>query len=392
MRRVNGAVILAIETALPNHSIAQGDAAVVAQNLGLSKRWNHAMPKLYARSSVERRGSVLLDGEVGLPIERQSFYRAASEAEPLGPTTAERMVVYAQHAGPMLVEACRRALYSAKTAPKSVTHLITISCTGFSAPGVDFEVIRRLDLSPSVQRTHIGFMGCHAALNGLNVARNIIAADPSAVVLLGAVELCSLHQQYTDDPQQLVANSLFADGAAAVILVGQRFPDSDDDFDAEPPSDFLNYQVRSNYSFVVPSTAEMMSWTIGDHGFRMSLDPQVPSIIEGRLRYVLEGWLDEHKIALSDIDGWAIHPGGPRIVESVGRALGLIESDLAPSLSILANHGNMSSPTVLFIIKSLMEFSSPPKRILTLAFGPGLCIEACLLVASPPTLSGNSQP
>lgn len=287
------------------------------------------------------------------------------------------MKAYAEHAGPLLAAACRVAIENSCIDASTITHLVTVSCTGFFAPGVDFEVIRRLDLSPRIQRTHVGFMGCHGALNGLNVARSLAQADPEAIIMLGAVELCSLHQQYTDDPQQLVANALFADGAASLIVSGGERSE------LPPVNGFSSSQypwtIKSHCSFVLPETASMMSWCIGDDGFEMTLDPLVPSVIEKSLYDVIHEWLASQSLSIDEIDGWAIHPGGPRIVESAGRALGLTKETLAPSLSVLASHGNMSSPTVLFILEKLWESQPDLQTIVMLAFGPGLCIEASLL-------------
>jgi alkylresorcinol/alkylpyrone synthase len=380
--RSSRARVVSLATSAPKFSISQEDACLIAQELGLSERWNHALPALYRKSGVQRRGSVLLNSEEGNPCSRQMFYRSAGEMAQRSPSTQERMGAYSAHAGDLLHEACEKALQDSGIAPFEVTHLVTISCTGFFSPGVDFEMISRCGLSPSVQRTHIGFMGCHAALNGLNVARSIAGADPSAVVMVGAVELCSLHQQYTDDPQQLVANALFADGAACMIVsTNESLPfrgreSSDAEFCVHSQNDWT---MRSHCSHWIPKSNAKMSWTIGNHGFEMTLDPQVPSIIEECLFEVVQNWLELEGLSISDIDGWAIHPGGPRIVQSAGKALNLNEQDLAESLGVLSNYGNMSSPTVLFILEKLLSRSNDHRAIVMLAFGPGLCVEASLL-------------
>ena len=386
-QRATIATILGLGTAIPAHSIAQGDAAVVAQQLNLSERWNNALPALYRKSGVQRRGSVLL-GPEGLPdVLRQTFYQPASAAQPHGPTTAERMDMFAKHAGPMLQRACWSAIENSGVAVSSVTHLVTVSCTGFFAPGVDIALIESLGLDSNIQRTHVGFMGCHGALNGIRVAKAIVDATPSAVVLLGAVELCSLHQQYTDDAQQLVANSLFADGAAGLVI-GANGSDAmvaGGDADSIEPSKIRSgsqWSVVSTLSKWIPQTTGLMSWTIGDHGFRMTLDPQVPSVIEANLESELKAWLDGQSLSVSDVDAWAIHPGGPRIIHATGKALGLSSHSLEGSQSVLASHGNMSSPTVLFILDKLSQQLPDANYCVLLAFGPGLCIEAVLLKAT----------
>ena len=386
-RRATVANILGLGTAVPVHSIAQRDAAIVAQQLHLSERWKDALPALYRKSGVQRRGSVLLGPEDLQVTERQNFYQLASVAQPYGPSTADRMKVFSQHAGPMLQRACVTAMDNSGQTISNITHLVTVSCTGFFAPGVDIALIESLGLDSNIQRTHVGFMGCHGALNGIRIAKAIVDATPSAVVLLGAVELCSLHQQYTDDAQQLVANALFADGAAALVVgVPNRRPFSREvNLIASTPTT-SHWSVVSTLSKWIPKTTDLMSWTIGDHGFRMTLDPQVPNVIEANLENEMRSWLEGQSLSISDVDAWAIHPGGPRIIQASGKALGLSPQSLEVSQSVLADHGNMSSPTVLFILERLSQQRPNANYCVLLAFGPGLCIEAVLL--SSKTSSG----
>ncbi len=417
VQEVTCAKILGLGTAVPEYSIAQSDAAVVAQQLNLSERWKAALPALYRKSGVVRRGSVLLGPEIHtdqgaqqpntrpelesslgpwpeelLSTQRQTFYKPASTSHPNGPTTADRMKVFSQHAGPMLQRACATAIANSGIAVSSITHLVTVSCTGFFAPGVDIALIEALGLDSNIQRTHIGFMGCHGALNGIRVAKAIVDATPSAVVLLGAVELCSLHQQYTDDAQQLVANSLFADGAAGLVIGARnKGVDSQElsDMCAPIPS---QWSVVATLSKWIPKTTGLMSWTIGDHGFKMTLDPQVPSVIEANLEEELRVWLESQSLSIADIDAWAIHPGGPRIIQATGKALGLSPHLLEGSQAVLAVHGNMSSPTVLFILERLSQKQLHANHCVLLAFGPGLCIEAVLLSSTTFALtSGDRQ-
>jgi predicted naringenin-chalcone synthase len=390
------AVMSGFATAVPTYSIDQAESAVVAQQLKLSDRWSSALPTLYKKSGVRRRGSVLLGPETSAAIERQSFYQPASAAHPYGPSTSARMQLYAAHAGPLLEQACIDAIDQSEWTASSITHLITISCTGFFAPGVDIALIERLGLRTNVQRTHVGFMGCHALINGLRAASAIVEANPSAVVLVGAIELCSLHQQYTDDAQQLVANALFADGAGAIVLSastpdGLGFTESDTPPDSIPSestvlldpahssNDRTHWHIVDSLSKWLPGTSGLMSWTIGDYGFRMTLDPQVPNLIEQHLKPEMEAWLQRHGLEIDDIESWAIHPGGPRIIQSTGNALGLSDEQLDCSKAILSEHGNMSSPTVLFILDKLTQQPSLSKFCVMIAFGPGLCIEALLL-------------
>ena len=277
------------------------------------------------------------------------------------------MLRYQNEAAPLAIGASHKAFEEAGVQPDRVTHLVTVSCSGFSAPGFDVALIKALQLQSNVARTHIGFMGCHGALNGLRVAKAFIEADSSACVLLCAVELCSLHQQYGWDPEQIVANSLFADGAAAVVCVGETYRDDS------------IWRVAASGAAIVPDSEDAMSWRIGDHGFEMTLSARVPELIQHELRPWLESWLEENGLTISTVGAWAIHPGGPRILGAFGDATGLDRPNLAASYQTLAEYGNMSSPTVLFILERLRR-ANALRPCVALGFGPGLAIEATLLL------------
>jgi predicted naringenin-chalcone synthase len=232
---------------------------------------------------------------------------------------------------------------------------------------VDFELIAELGLAATVERTHVGFMGCHGALNGLRVASAFTGADPAARVLLCAVELCSLHYHYGWDPKRLVANALFADGAAALVGVS--------------PSVGLPgaWRAEASGSCLFPDSAYAMTWNIGDHGFEMTLSTRVPDLIGRHLRSWLETWLVRHRLRVSEIGSWAIHPGGPRVLTAVEKALGLSPEVSTVSREVFACCGNMSSPTVLFILDRLRRCGGA-RPCVALGFGPGLVVEAHLFV------------
>lgn len=353
-------------TALPEHSIRQEDAAEVAkQFIGCDLSEMRGLAALFRRTRVSTRRSVLLEGGDGNGL-RQSFFAPATGADDRGPGTGKRMERYTQEAVPLALAASRRAIEGSGIRPEAVTHLVTASCTGFAAPGVDIALIKQLGLACTVGRLNVGFMGCHGALNGLRVAQAIGGMDPSAVVLMCAVELCSLHYQYGKDPEQLVANAIFADGAAA--LVGRAAPSA---------AEGASWGLIACGSCLIPGTEDEMTWRVGDHGFEMTLSARVPSSIKRHLRPWLKEWLAQSGLALDDIRSWAIHPGGPRILSSVVQALELPRDAAAVSEEVLAACGNMSSPTVLFVLKRLREQSAPGPTV-ALAFGPGLVAEAAL--------------
>jgi predicted naringenin-chalcone synthase len=282
------------------------------------------------------------------------------------------MQIYSRHASALAIDAARLALERSGVPPAGITHLVTVSCTGFAAPGVDIALIGELGLAATVERVQVGFMGCHGAINGLRVARALSAADPQARVLLCAVELCSIHYQMQWDPKKFVGNSIFADGAGAVV--GGAAAETVEAAAAE-----TGWRVAASGSCLLPDSADAMRWTIGDHGFEMELSPRVPDLIRRHLRPWFESWLLRQGLALADIGSWAVHPGGPRILTAVEESLGLPREALGVSREVLAEYGNMSSPTVLFILERLRERQSPRPCVM-LGFGPGLMAEAALFV------------
>ncbi|HEY4233869.1 MAG TPA: type III polyketide synthase [Lacipirellulaceae bacterium] len=358
--------IVGLGTAVPKELVTQEDAARLAVELWGSQTSRVAtIPALYRRAGVRTRHSVVLASSTNGVPATQTFYVAAEDRGDRGPSTGDRMRRYETEALELATRAADDALDDAGWDTASISHLVTVSCSGFSAPGVDIGLIERLGLRRDVSRTHIGFMGCHGALNGLRVAGALGAANPGQRVLVVCVELCSLHQQYTNDAQQIVANALFSDGAAAVVGTTTDVQDG-------------GWTVVDQRSCLLPGTTELMSWRIGDHGFEMSLSPRVPELIRESLREWMTEWLAANRLAIDDIRGWAIHPGGPRILTACADALGLDHSQLGPSQSILSTYGNMSSPTVLFILEQLREDGGSPPCVV-LAFGPGLTVEGALI-------------
>ncbi len=294
-----------------------------------------------------------------------------------GPTTQERMQLYARFATDLALQSSARALEQSKISANEITHLVLVTCTGFNAPGVDIDLIEQLGLPRTTQRIQVGFMGCHGAINGLRTALAIATADPQARVLLCAVELCSLHYRFTWDTEGIIGNALFADGSGAVVLSGAP--------NESPSAAHDHWQVHDTGSVVLPDSRETMSWSIGDHGFDMRLTSDVGDKIEGELAGWLTGWLAERQLRVEDIDYWGVHPGGPRILSAVQHSLGLSAETLATSRAILQRHGNMSSPTVLFILnefrqqRTRQQSSNRRQHCLLLGFGPGLVAEIALL-------------
>ena len=354
--------ILGIGTAVPDHRITQADSSAICQAFAeIPEDRDRLFHELYKRSGVATRHSVLLESSEGPLPDRQHFYGKSS------PTTHERMTVYRETAEELAFKSASRAIEESGIGAERLTHLVTVSCTGFHAPGFDIALAKRLPLRRSIARTHIGFMGCQGAMNGLRVARAFTEADPSACVLLCSTELCSLHHYYGWDPEKIVANALFADGSAAAVLAGSAVPATN-----------RNYRLIASGSTLIDDSEDAMSWSIGDHGFEMTLSPKVPNLIAANAHPWLESWLLEQGSAVESIKSWAVHPGGPRILAAFGEAMNLTRTALGASYETLANYGNMSSATILFTLKSLMN-ENAKAPIVAIAFGPGLSIEAALI-------------
>ena len=348
------AYVRGLGTALPPGEIdAETTGRLLPELLGLNTSESRAFAALVKRSGVERRRSVLVgdDGQLAL------YARGASE-----PGTAQRMAAWRELAPPLAIEAARGALLQAGWRGEDVTDLVLVCCTGFAAPGVDLALIEALGLPATLERTHVGFMGCHGAVNGLRVARGLVAAKPDARVLLVAVELCTLHLTRSERTGQTVASALFSDGSAALAI------------DGEGPG----LHIAATGSMLVPETTDLMGWDVGDRGFGMTLSPNVPAAIETHLRPWIDGWLDRSGLSLADIGAFAVHPGGTRVLDSVERCLELQGDALVASRTLLRDLGNLSSPTVLFLTRELLA-QNAPRPYLLLAFGPGLFAEAALL-------------
>jgi predicted naringenin-chalcone synthase len=362
--------ILSIGTALPSSVISQRDASKIARwvccRTAEHETW---LPAMYDQTGIQKRHMALSGDLVRDLIDGTrysgSVFLPSGRDDDCGPTTAQRMEHYARLAPPLALQAARDAVARSGLRATDVTHLVTVSCTGFVAPGVDAALIQGIGLAPTVERTHVGYMGCHGALNGLRVARAFIGAEPQACVLLCAVELCSLHYHYGWNPSKMIANALFADGAAAVVGV-------------TAPGHTDQWRLAATGSCLVPDSTDVMTWTIHDHGFQMTLAKQVPGLIAKHLRPWLQDWLSKQGIRLEDVASWAVHPGGPRILSAVEEGLCLPREALAASRAVFAECGNMSSPTLLFILERLRR-EGAGRPCVMLGFGPGLTAEAALV-------------
>ncbi len=286
-----------------------------------------------------------------------------------GWSTGARMRRFVAEALPLGKEALAGAMADAGLDPGDVGQLTVVSCTGYATPGLDVLLARDLGLPADAQRLSIGHMGCYAAIPGLATASDVAVARGRTALLL-CLELTSLHvQPPTDDSQQMVAHALFGDAAAAVAVAPLTAP-------GRPGLEVLDVASRTESDH-----AALMTWDVTDLGFRMGLSPQVPRVLREHVGEVVDGMLARHGLVRDDVEGWAVHPGGPRIVDVVAERLGLDEAEVATSRAVLRDHGNCSSATLLLILDRLLGDGAvgAGRHVVALAFGPGLTLYATLL-------------
>ena len=312
---------------------------------------SRAAERIFAGAGVRRRHAVVS------PLDRDVS----------GCTTGERMRMYDENALPLGHKAVTAALSSAGLEPADVGQLTVVSCTGYTAPGLDVQLSASLDLASDAQRLLVGHMGCYAALPALATVTDFVTAHRRPAVML-CLELTSLHvQPSTMDVEQIVSHALFGDAATALVVLPSHGP----------------LEVVATSAVTDPATADHMTWTVTDHGFRMTLSPQVPEVLGKHVRDAVERLLAANGLSVPDVRGWAVHPGGPRILDTVAFELGLPADALAPSRHVLREHGNCSSATVLMVLESLLQSAAlrPGDPVVAMAFGPGLTLYVTLFRA-----------
>jgi alpha-pyrone synthase len=413
----------ALQTVVPPTVLVQEQVRdIFAAQPGLSRLAQRLVTASFNLSGIDTRHTVIEELTLDSDEAEPQFFDAATQRL-LVPGTKVRNELYIEQATKLFVEAGRRALAACPGLDAAdITHVITVSCTGFYAPGPDYMLVRELGLSPSTQRYHLGFMGCYAAMPALRTAKQFVEADPNAVVLVVSAELCSLHLRTSSDPDTIVASSLFSDGAAAGIV------------SSRPPAPGENALVLDHFETVLTPVGEGdMAWKIGDEGFEMVLSSYVPHIIDEHIesalaplfgrdesltRALADGVLAEagavtagaepgrdddtetgdaagaegqlltataHRSPLSTaVAHWAIHPGGRSILDKTETKLGLTEAQLLPSRETLRTNGNMSSATILFVMKAILagESTADGERVCAMAFGPGLTVESALMTVT----------
>ena len=345
-----------IATAVPDHDVHEAFVAF-ADTLLTDRRSQVLFRRMAERSQIEHRFSTVEPRPLSAnaSLDTDGFYRRGAF-----PSTAERMQRFEEKA-PALALKAANSLGLSPEERKEITHVIVTTCTGFAAPGLDLQLVDGLGLQTTVERTVVGFMGCYAAINALKLARHAVRSEPEAKVLVVSLELCTLHLQETSNLEQVLSFLVFGDGCAAALVSGEA----------------TGLELESFHAEMVPAAAEQITWNIRDHGFDMYLSGQVPGSIRHALADSQGRILREARA--EDFGLWAIHPGGRTVLDAVEAAFALPASALAASREVLRQFGNMSSATVLFVLKSLLDQPQQKgARGCAMAFGPGLTAETML--------------
>ena len=353
------AYINRIVTAVPEHDVHQAFIGFATGLLpeGTTRNLFRRMARM---SAIEHRYSFVHP----IPAEDGSWRDAEGVYVPGDfPATARRMQLFESYA-PRLARVALDKLALSEEERRGITHVVVTSCTGLYAPGLDFEVVNYLGLSPSVERTMIGFMGCYAAINALKSAHHIVRSVPEAKVLVLNLELCSLHFQETENLEQVLSFLVFADGCAASLV----------------SADAVGLGIDSFLAVSIPETSHLITWRIGELGFDMQLSGQVPGEIGRALKEV--GRQVTRGRDRLEIDLWAVHPGGRTILDAVEKSLELPLGALISSRSVLAQYGNMSSATVMFVLEQIIARAQRGQQGCAMSFGPGLTAETMVFHAA----------
>lgn len=327
---------------------------------GLNESGKRKLQFLYRQSGIRNRYSVISD--YSRPVSEWKFYPSSENLEPF-PSLEQRMIWYNKYAAPLSVDAIRSCM-AGKAHSHEITHLITVSCTGMSAPGLDLQLVELMDFPKNIYRTSVNFMGCYAAIHALKSADAICKSEPDAKVLIVCTELCTLHFQREATTANITSSLLFGDGAAAALVTADNHPGT-------------GIRLRSFYSEILTKGKNDMAWELSSTGFQMTLSSYVPDLIETDLSLLVEHALRKSNLQQDDITHWCAHPGGRKILEAIYKSLHLTNGHLDASYEVLKQYGNMSSPTILFVLQRMMAGLNyrQQNNLFGVAFGPGLTME-----------------
>ncbi len=324
---------------MPAYQHRQEDILPFMQHIyGLEKESGRKLKFLYHQSGIQSRYSVIPD--YSCPVRQWQFYPPTENLEPF-PSLEQRMSWFQRHAAP-----------------------ITVSCTGMSAPGLDLELVEALGLPPTVFRTSVNFMGCYAAVHALKLAHALAGTGPGMRILIVCTELCTLHFQQEPTLDNMLSSLLFADGSAAALVTSDDHPRK-------------GLHLKHFYSEIITKGQPDMTWALSSTGFRMTLTSYVTDIIRADFAALVRNALGKSGIEQQDVSHWCIHPGGKKILDAIYKSLSFTNGHLDHSYAVLQQFGNMSSATLLFVLKRILEEpgDNQPNCIFGAAFGPGLTME-----------------
>ncbi|MBA2744860.1 MAG: type III polyketide synthase [Flavisolibacter sp.] len=350
--------IVSIGKALPAYCHSQQDILHFMQKVYASNEVEaRKLRFLYGQSGIDQRYSVIPD--YNREVKDWKFYPQTENLEPF-PSLEKRMAVFNKQAPLLSVDAIRDCLGHQYDA-KKITHLITVSCTGMSAPGLDLQLMELMDLPKTISRTSINFMGCYAAIHALKIADAICKADQQAIVLIVCTELCTLHFQRENTMDNIASSLLFGDGSAAVLVTGNAYPKK-------------GLVLSSFYSEVITKGKRDMAWELSSSGFLMTLSGYIPDLIEEDFASIVDRALEKTSNN-KPVSHWCIHPGGKRILDAIHKSLKFTNGQLAPSYAVLKEFGNLSSATILFVLQKMLLQGKPIEKMVAAGFGPGLTVE-----------------
>lgn len=355
--------LLSLATSLPPYCFEQQEIEEkMISVLSLDENERKKVKNCFQNSSIRKR--YIIHSDFKKPSSEWHFW--GSDFPKTVPTMTERNLFYKKEAVPLAIQSAKKAIESWGGDPSQLTHVISISCTGVVAPGIEFELMLALNLNRSIQRYGINFMGCFGAFKGLAVAQAFAKENPSHRILVVCTELCSLHLQADLSHDNLLGNTLFSDGSAAVIV------------GCHPKKNEKSmWQIIRNKSYGLEKSIDKMSWEASDTGFLMKLSPYVPVLLGRQIKSFTDDFLG------SEVDAsacnWAIHPGGKSIIQAIEKAMELQSEQTGSSWHVLREYGNMSSATFLFVLEHLYQQNLNKEWTFGVGFGPGLSLEAILL-------------
>jgi len=352
--------IISIGLALPPYRHKQDDILKFMQVVyAMNNNDNRKLKYLYRHSGIDHRYSVIPD--YSRVVNDWEFYPQTENLEPF-PSLEQRISLFNKAAAPLSVTAIRECV-NGLIRSNEITHLITVSCTGMSAPGLDLQVMELMKLPRNIYRTSVNFMGCYAAIHGLKMAEAVCRTEKDAKVMIVCTELCTLHFQKEPTVDSIASSLLFGDGAGAVLVTSDDYPKK-------------GLKLDQFYSEVITKGKKDMAWELSSSGFLMTLSGFVPELLEEDFKPLVTRALEKAGIDQREISYWCIHPGGRRILDAIHRSLSFTNGDLQYSYETLKEVGNLSSATILFVLKKIMNADlKSGQRIFGAAFGPGLTME-----------------